>query len=288
MGAPPGTPPDVLARLLAEQLAAAVEQPVIVENRPGAGGVIGLAALARAAPDGYTIGIFSMSFVVAPSLLVRLPYDIEKDFVALRQAAWNYQILAVPAASPLRSVADLVARARAAPGELKFASGGNGTPPHLAGELLKREAGVNLTHIPYRGATEAVNALLAGDVDLLIGPPGSISPFVEAGKLRALATSAPKRLAAHPDLPTFGELGYSTVQISDWQGFVAPAGTPQAVIARLSAEIAKATTIPALRARLEVLGMEPAGAGPEQFADLIRSEMRRWGKVVRDAGIQPN
>jgi len=284
---PPGIPPDVVARILGERLAAPLGQPVAIENRPGTSGIIGLDVLAKSAPDAYTLGVISMPVTVTPSLVARIPYDLERDFAPVSLVAWAYPILAVSAAKPIRSVADLVAAAKAKPGALNFASGGNGTPPHLAGELFKRTAGVDIVHIPYKGAVEGVAAVLAGDADMMIGATGAMSPHVKAGKLRALAVPSRQRIAAYPDVPTLVELGYN-VEVRDWLGVLAPAGTPKDLVARLHAEIAKTTATPEARRRFEALGMEVADMGPEEFGALIRSELQKWAKVVRDAGIKPD
>jgi tripartite-type tricarboxylate transporter receptor subunit TctC len=282
----PGPPPDVVARILAEKLGGALGQPVVVENRPGAIGTIGLNAVVKAAPDGYTLGLIALPYVVAPSLLAQVPYDTEKDLAPVTLTNWNHPILAVRADSPVRSVADLVPLAKARPGELKYASSGNGTPPHLAGELFKREAGVTITHIPYKGPSPAVIALLVGEVDLTILATSVLSPHLKSGKLRALATVAPRRLAKYPDIPTLVELGYPELGITDWQGIVVPAGTPGDVIARLHAEIVKVLAVADFRQRLEVLGLEAAGLGPERFAAHMHKEIQRWSKLVRDTGIK--
>jgi len=282
----PGSPPDLVARVIGEKLAPAFGQPVLVENRPGTGGIIGLEAVVKSAPDGYTLGVIAMPYIVSPSLVAHMPYDIERDLAPITLVNWHFPIFVVPAGSSARSVADLVTLAKAKPGALKFSSGGNGTPPHLAGELLKRAAGVDITHIPYKGAPAGVTGLLGGDVDMMIGARGALSPHLKSGKLRALATAAPRRMAAYPDLPTLVELGYSGVEISDWQGIVAPAGTPGELIARLHAEIVKAIAMPDVNQRFEGFGMEAAGAGPAEFRTHIRSELRKWSKLVRDAGIK--
>jgi len=281
----PGSPPDVVGRIIGEKLSAALGKPLVFDNRAGATGIIGLDALARSPADGYTLGVMSMPFVINANLVAKMPYDTEKDFTPVALVNWSYNLLAVPTASPVKSVAELIAAAKAKPGALKY-SATNGTPSHLASELFKRDVGVDIQHVPYKGAPESVLAVLTGDVDMIIGTVGALTPHIKAGKLRALATAAPQRIAAYPVLPTFVELGYPGVQVRDWQGFVAPAGTPKSVIARLHAEIAKATALPDVKARLEALGMEPAGAGPEQFAAHIHSEMQRWGKLVREAGIR--
>ncbi|MFM9883348.1 MAG: Bug family tripartite tricarboxylate transporter substrate binding protein [Burkholderiales bacterium] len=281
----PGTAPDVLSRLISDRLGNALGQPVVVENRPGAIGTIGLSAVAKSAPNGYTLGVLNVPYIVAPNLLAQMPFDIERDLQPVSLMAWNYGVLVVPAASPVHSMADLVSIAKHKPGDLKFSSPGNATPPHLAVEFFKRAAGIDLTHIPYKGAAAAVAALLAGDVDIYFASPGVIAQLVKAGKLRTLATAAPRRLIGHPELPTFAELGYA-VEVSDWQGLVAPAGTPVEVIARLHAEITKILADPDMRARLQVLGMEPGDLGPQQFAPHVQSELTRWGKLVREAGIK--
>jgi len=281
----PGSPPDVVGRLIGEKLTAALGKPLVFDNRPGATGIIGLEALARTPADGYTLGVMSMPFVVNANLMAKMPYDTEKDLAPVALVNWAYSLLVVPAASPLKSVADLISAAKARPGALKY-SGTNGTPPHIAGELFKRAAGVDIQHVPYKGAPASVLAVLTGDVDMTITSVGALSPHIKSGKLRALAAASPQRIAAYPELPTFVELGYPGVQVRDWQGFVAPAGTPKSVIARLHAEIAKAASMPDVKARLEALGMEPASAGPEQFAAHIHSEMQRWGKFVREVGIR--
>jgi tripartite-type tricarboxylate transporter receptor subunit TctC len=285
---PPGGPPDLIARLIGDKLADALGKPVTVENRPGAGFTIGLNALAKSAPDGYTLGILHMPATVTPSLATTMPYDTEKDLAAVSLVAWSYNILAVSAGSPVTSLADLVATAKAKPGTLKFSSAGNGTPAHLAGELLKREAGIDAMHIPYQGAAAAAVAVLNGDVDMMIGAAGVLTANIKSGRLRALATPAPQRFSAHAGLPTFAELGYPGIQIREWLGVVAPAGTPKELIERLHAEIARALSLPEIGQRLAVLGMEPAALGPAEFSTHIRSELQRWAKFVREAKIESN
>ena len=282
----PGGPPDLIARFIGEKLAGALGQTAIVENRPGAGFTIGLNAVAKSTPDGYTLGILHMPATVTPSLTTTMPYNTEKDLAPVSLVAWSYNILAVSAGSPVKSLADLVATAKARPGTLKFSSAGNGTPAHLAGELLKREAKIDIIHIPYKGAAAAAVAVLQGDIDMMIGAAGVLTPHIKSGKLRALATPAPQRFSAYPELPTFVELGYPGVQIREWLGVVAPAGTPKALIERLHREIAKTLILPEIKQRFALLGMEPAALGPTEFAVHIRSELQRWAKFVRDAKIE--
>jgi tripartite-type tricarboxylate transporter receptor subunit TctC len=282
----PGSPPDIVARVVGDKLSPAIGQPVVVENRTGATGIIGLQAVAAAAPDGYTLAIMGMPHTVTPGLVANMPYDTERDLAAVALINWNSHLLVVPVGSPIRSVADLVAAASARPGALRFSSGGNGTPAHLVFELLKREARIDMTHVPYKSAPASAQALLSGEVDAIVATQSSVAPHVTAGKLRALATPAPHRLAGYPELPTFAELGYPVIQVRDWQGVVAPAGTPREVIHRLNTEIAKVTALPEVRQRLEAVGMEVAGMGPDDFAAHIRRELRRWGELVRAAGIK--
>ncbi len=284
---PPGSPPDVLARLLSEKLASSLGQPLVVDNRPGASGTIGLNVVAKAPADGYTLGMFSMGNVVSPSLIANMPYNTEKDLAAVSLISRQSHILVVPSGSPIKSVAELIKAAKSKPGILKFASGGNATPAHLEGELFKREAGVEIVHIPYRGAPEGAVALLTGDVDLMFGATVAVGPHIKSGKLRGLATVAPRRIPAFPDIPSMVDLGYTNIVVSPWDGVVAPAGTPKAVIARLHLETKKFGAMSEIKQRLEAVGLESTDAGPEEFAALIRSEMQKWIKLIRDTGIKP-
>jgi tripartite-type tricarboxylate transporter receptor subunit TctC len=281
-----GPPPDVVARLLAEGLAAALDRPIVVDNRPGAIGSLGLKIVVNAPADGYTLGLIAMPYIVAPSLLARMPFDIGRDLAPIAMLAWSYTLLAVRSAAAVQSVPQLVVLAKERPGTMKFSSGGNGTPPHLAAALFAREARIDIAHIPYKGSPAGVTALVAGEVDMAFGPIAAMWPHMESGKLRALATAAPMRLKAYPDIPTLKELGYAAVQVSDWQGVVAPVATPPAVIARLHAEIAKILATPQMRERLRALGMEAAELGPRAFAAHLRSEISRWNDLVRVAGIK--
>jgi tripartite-type tricarboxylate transporter receptor subunit TctC len=280
----PGVPPDVVARLLADRLQSSLGRAVVVENRPGAIGTIGLAAVAHAAGDGYTIGMFAMPFVVAPAL-IKIPYDLERDFEPITLVSRAYSMLAVRSDSPIQSVADLVARARARPGAVTFSSPGNGTPPHLAAALLEQETATTMLHVPYRGPA-ALTALLSGDVDFTIGSPYAIWPHVNSGKLHVLATTAPQRLPDYPGVPTFVELGYPEVQITDWQGVVAPKGTPSEIIAKVRSELVTILAAEDVRQALDARGLEAASSSSDDFGKLIASELRKWGTIVRKAGIK--
>jgi len=285
--ATPGAPPDIVARVIGEKMSAALGQPVIVDNRAGAGGAIALETLAKALADGHTLGVIGMPFIaVTPRLVSRLPYNANTDFELIALVAWNYNILAVPANSPISSVAQLVATAKAKPGLLRYSSGGSGTPAHLTSELLKRAAVIELLHVPYKGASAAVGAVVAAEVDMIIGATGALTPYLSAGRLRALATAAPNRIRAYPELPTFTELGYPMVVFRDWQAMFAPSGTPAAVVERLHAEIIKAIAATSSRQRLEVLGMEVASIGQEQARARMRADIDQVGQLITDLRIK--
>jgi tripartite-type tricarboxylate transporter receptor subunit TctC len=283
----PGAPPDVVARIIGERLAVALGQPIVVENRPGASGTIAMNAIAKAPPDGYTLGSMSPLHTVAQSLLPQLPYDTARDIATVRLVARASLFLVVRAGSPLRSVPELVAEAKARPGRLSYSSSGNGTPPHLAAELFKLRAGIDVLHVPYNGAQAATAALLSEQVDLQFASLSTAGPHLRSGKLRALATSGPARMPAFAEAPTLAELGFIDFDVRDWQGFVVPAGTPKPVIERIAAEVARVLEEPEVKERLARLGLEPvADSTPESFDALMRAELVRWAKVVREAGIR--
>jgi tripartite-type tricarboxylate transporter receptor subunit TctC len=283
---PPGSPPDVIARVLSERLSSALGQQVLVENRPGASTTIGLNAVAKSPPDGYTFGVMAMPSVIAPSLL-QVPYDTVVDLAPVKQVVWGANVLVVQSSSPLRSVDELIAAAKSKPGDITFASGGNGTPAHMAGELLRLRSRADLRHIPFKGAPEGVSAVLGGQVTMMFAAAGSVAPQVKAGKLHALAVSTPTRLATLPDVPTMAERGFQGFDVRDWQGIVAPAGTSREIVAKIAGEITKITSLPETKERFASMGMDAVDqGGPEEFGALIRSELVKWGKVVREAGIR--
>jgi tripartite-type tricarboxylate transporter receptor subunit TctC len=284
---PPGSPPDVVARLVGEHLAHALGQPVVVENRPGASGTIGLNQVARATPDGYTLGILSMPVTIVPSLHASMPFDVVKDLTPVRQVVWAGTILVVRDESPYRSLEDLVAHARKAPAQLTFASGGAGTPSHIAGELLSRSIGSEVRHVPYKGAPEGVTAVMSGEVTMMFAAAGAVAPHLSSGKLRGIAVPTPMRLAAFPDIPTMREKGFPDFDVRDWLGVVAPSGTPQHIVRRLSDAIGEIAAMPKVRERFRVMGMDAVETTtPEEFSELIRSETTRWAKFVRETGIK--
>jgi tripartite-type tricarboxylate transporter receptor subunit TctC len=286
-GSPPGSPPDTVARIVGERLAAALGQPVIVDNRPGAIGTIGLNVVANATPDGYTFGIISQTNLLAPTLLRNVPFDMVADLAPVIQTNWVSHLLVVLAASPWKSVKDIVAQAKSQPGRIKFASGGNATPAHLSGEFFKRTTGINILHVPYKGATAGVTAVLGGEVNMMFTATPAAEPHIQSGRLRALATPAPRRIPAFADVPTMVELGYTGVEIRSWQGIVAPRETPKFFIDRMVGEIAKITAMPDVKAQFARLGMEAATeSGSEMFGVLIRSSSAHWSKVARDAGLR--
>ena len=285
---PPGSPPDVLARLVAEGLSRQWKQPVVVENRPGATGMIGMQAVARAAPDGYTLGVMFLTHTVLPELIGPLPYDTANDLAPVANLVWLYNTLVVPAGSPIQSIKDLSERARAQPGMLTFASGGNGSPAHLVGESFCQASKLKMLHVPFKGPAEAVTALLGDQVSAMFATTSVAAPLVKAGKLRAIAVTSPQRLAALQGVPTLAESGLGDIELREWEGIVAPAGTPRAIIELWNQELFRVLAAPELRARLADLGMAVAEPNrPDEFATLIRQELVHWGKFVKTSGLRP-
>jgi tripartite-type tricarboxylate transporter receptor subunit TctC len=283
----PGSPPDVMARVMAERLAPALGQPVVVENRFGAMGTIGLNAVAKAAPDGHTLGMMALPFALGPLLLGHAPYQTSTDLATVGQVAWSSQILVVRMSLPVSSVAELIAFARANPGAVTYASAGNGTPGHLAGELLKLRAGVDIRHVPFKGTQGGVTALLGEQVEMNFAATVAVAAHIRAGKLRALATLTPRRVPSFAEVPTLEETGFPGFHLRDWLGIVTAAGTPRAAVAVLEGEIARMLAAPDMRQRLGALGMEPPeDLGAERFGALLRSEVERWGELIKDAGIR--
>jgi tripartite-type tricarboxylate transporter receptor subunit TctC len=283
----PGTPPDTLARIVAEPLSAALGQPVIVENRPGGSGTIGTDTVAKAVPDGHTIGYIGLPQMVASSLMREVPYDITRDLVPVTQITWTANVLVVRAASPVKTIGNLVAVAKTKPGMLTYASAGNGSPSHLACELFRHKAGIEVQHIPYKGIASGLAALMGEQVDFAFAGAATALPLVRSGKLRALATAGARRLPAFPELPTIAELGFEGYQLNEWHGVVAPAGTSPEVVARLADALARIVMSADVRVRLENVGLYPAEKfGPEPLAALIRSEIPRWKDTVRKTGIR--
>ena len=283
---PPGGGNDILARALAPKLGELLGQAVIIDNRAGAGGNIGTEAAAKAPPDGYTIVIASNQVTINPWLFARLPFDIEKDFAPVAQVATVPMVLAVHPSVPAQNVRELIALARAGPGKLNHGTPGNGTPQHIAYEVFNHAAGVQVTHIPYKGTGPAIADLLGGQVQTAIGTMASLEPHVKAGKLRALGVTTPQRSAAMPTVPTIAEAALPGFEVPLWYSILAPAGTPKDIVARLSAEFARVLATPEIRDRLVGQGFEVSYLNAEQMGDLIRRDIARWQKSVRDIGLK--
>jgi tripartite-type tricarboxylate transporter receptor subunit TctC len=285
---PPGGAADFVARTVGAKLADALGQPVIIVNRGGAGGTTAAAGVAKSDPDGYTLLLNTIAtHGIGPHLYANLPYDPAKDFAPVILVAKFPLIMTVTASLPARSVADVVALAKARPGELAFASAGTGGAPHLAGELFKRVAGVDLLHVPYRGSGPAAVDLIAGRVAIMIDAAPPLLPFILSGQVRPLAAASRERHRLLPDVPTFAELGYDHMEVSLWYGIVAPAATPAAVVERLNGELVKILAKADIRKSLTEQGADIGGGTPADFASFMREERSRWGVVVREAGIKP-
>jgi tripartite-type tricarboxylate transporter receptor subunit TctC len=278
---------DNVARLVGKRLADSLGQPVVVDNRPGAGGVVGAELAAKAPPDGYTLFLGGVgSHAINPNLHAKLPYDPIRDFAPVELLAKAPLVLVVHPSVPVHDVAEFIAYARAHPGRLNFASNGNGSSSQLAAVMFDSMAGINMVHVPYKGLSPALTDLLSGQVQLMFSSVVAILPHIKAGKLRGLAVTGAKRLALMPELPTIAEAGLPGYEASSWYGILAPAGTPRDIVARLNAELAKAIEQPEVRNSLLAEGAEPAGGSPEQFAAHIRAEKERLGKIIREANIR--
>jgi tripartite-type tricarboxylate transporter receptor subunit TctC len=286
VGYPPGGPTDLAARLAAQHLTEAFGQQVIVDNRPGAGGTVSATVLAQSNPDGYTLGLGSNGeMAIAPNLRSKLPYNPLRDIATVSRIGASQLVLIVHPSVPAKSVKELIALAKAKPGVINFASSGTGSTAHLCSELFKSMAAIDIVHVPYKGAGPAMTDLMGGQVQMLITGYSAAVPHVKAGKLRALGVTGAKRLASAPDLPTIGEAvpGYD---VTSWYGIIAPRGTPAAVIDRVHREIAAMARKPDIAERLAALGIEPEGNSPREFAAQVKSEIAKWGKVIKTAGVK--
>ncbi len=282
---PPGGTTDILARAIGAELTKAWGQPVVIENRPGAGGNIGSEAVAKSPGDGYTLLMGTVgTHGINPSLYKKMPYDAVKDFAPVTLVALVPNILVVHPSVPAKSVAELIALAKKQPGKLTYASSGNGTSIHLSGALFESLTGVQMVHVPYKGSAPAVTDLLGGQVNMMFDNMPSALPHVKAGKLRPLGVTSAKRSPAVPDVPTIAEAGVKGYEASSWFGVLAPAGTPKDIVAKLNAEIAKSLGTPEMKEKLSSQGAEPVGNTPEQFGAFIRAEIDKWAKVVKASG----
>ena len=283
----PGGVTDIRARWLADRLSPALGQSVLVENKPGAGGNIGTEMGARSAPDGYTLTIVHQgTMTVNPHLYSRLGYDPLVDFTPITHLGIGPLLLTVNPDVPVSTVAELVQLAKAKPGQLNFGSPGIGTPPHLAGELFKRVAGIDVVHVPYNGGGQAATGLLSGQISFMIEGLSVELPLVKAGRLRPLAVTGPRRVASLPDVPTMAEAGLPAYEFIGWVGIAAPGATPKPIIDRLYREIGKVLATTEARDWFGAVGLEPLADPPEAFAAAIRAEHAKWGKVIREAGIR--
>jgi tripartite-type tricarboxylate transporter receptor subunit TctC len=288
VGFTPGGPSDILARALGQKLAERWSQQVVVDNRPGAGGNLAAEAAAKSAPDGHTWLLGNNSILATNQSLYRsLPYDPVKDFAPVALVAIQPNILVVHPSLPVSSVEELIQFSKANPGKLNYASSGSGAAAHLAGELFKAMAGVDLVHVPYKGAQPALTDVIAGQVQMMFATSASVIPYIKAGRLRALAVTTAQRSASVPGLPTVAEAGVPGFEATTWHGVVVPAATPAAVVTRLNQEINSALSEKDLKDRLASLGAEISIGTPRQFADYIARETPKWAKVVKDSGAKP-
>ena len=284
---PAGGSTDIIGRVVAEQLTAAFGQQVIVDNRPGANGVIGTDLVAKAAPDGYTLlmgGIGSLS--INPAIYSKIPYDPVRDFTAIIQIAQVPNVLVVHPSLPVKTVRELIALAKASPGKLSFSSSGSGSSDHMSGELFKSLAHVDLVHVPYKGGAPAITDAIAGQVSMTFSNQPTALPHVKSGKLRGIAVTSIKRSSAAPELPTIDESGLKGFDVSSWVGVNAPANLPREIVARVNAEIVKGMNAPAGRERLSQLAFDPVLSTPDQYAAHIKSEVAKWAQVAKTAGAK--
>ena len=288
VGFPPGSQTDTIARLLGQKFADTLGKPIVVDNAAGAGGNIAADRVAKAAPDGYTLGLLSLAQIVISPSLYKAAYEPVKDFAPVSQVAVSPFMLVVHNAVLAKNVKELVALAKAQPGGLTFASGGSGSPTHMAAELFKPKAGLDIRHIPYKGVPLAIPDLLAGRITMMFSTIVVVLPLVREGRLRALAVTSLRRSSAAPELPTIDESGFPGFDYTSWSGLLSPAGTPATIVRKLHLETVKALAQPDLRAKFADLGVEGMGNSPDEFAAAIKSEIPKWAKVIKDAGIKPD
>jgi tripartite-type tricarboxylate transporter receptor subunit TctC len=282
----PGGGSDILGRMIGAKAGEELGQLFVIDNRPGGNATIGTQMIARAVPDGYTIGVIDTALTMNPGLFTKLPYDAAKDFAPITLIASSPLMLMVHPSVPVKSAQELIALAKSHPGQLTFGSAGAGTALHLAQELFKVVAGIDAIHVPYKGGGPAVTALVSGEVAMSFLTPATIAPFVKAGKVRALAITGEKRYPGFPDLPTLIESGIRGVDAEPWWGFVAPAGTPAAIVDRLNEIFVKHINAPEMRQRLVDAAFVPVANTPQEFAAFLRADTIKWGKAIKGAGIQ--
>ncbi len=282
----PGGGTDVTARIVSQKLSEQMGVPVVIENRPGAGTVIGTEVAAKAAPDGYTLMTSSPELSINPSLHAKLPYDTLRDFAAISQLTTGQYFLSTHPSVPVKTVKDLIALAKAKPGRVTYGSSGNGSANHLGGVLFQYMTGTTLVHVPYKSAAQSATALMSGETDVMISSTTAAIMPIKTGRLRGIAVTGPKRLSLTPEIPTVSESGVPGFEVTGWYMMLAPVGVPRDIITRLNGEIVKAVHSPAVKERFAALGTEPVGNSPEACAEFLRAEIAKWTKVVRAAGAK--
>ncbi len=280
----PGGSTDITARLIAQKLNEAYKQTVVVDNRPG--GISGTEIVSQAVPDGHTLLVVASSLTINPALNAKLPYDTVRDFTPITQLSKFPNLLAAHPSVPVKTLQDVIALARAKPGQLNYASAGSGTGTHMSAELLKQMTGIDIVHIPYKGGGPATIAAMGGQTQLIVGTSIGLLPHVRSGKLKAVAVTSVKRSAAAPEIPTFAESGVPGYEHEPWNGMLGPSKMPRAIVAKLNAEVVRILHAPEVKKVFEHEGAEPVGNTPEEFAAVIKSEMAKWAKVVKAAGIK--
>ena len=283
---PPGGPTDITARVVAAEMSKTIGQNIVIDNRPGASGMIGSEMVTKATPDGYTLLANASIHVINPSVYPDMRFDAIKDFTPITQLAQVPLVLVVPANSPIKSVKDLVEYAKANPGKVNFGSAGSASAQHLAGESFKIAAGIQMQHIPYKGSAPALTDLAGGQLQLMFDSMPSATPMINSGKLRAIAVTTTTRAKARPDLPTIAESGFPGFDISTWYAYWAPKGTPADVVEKLAASAAQALKNPEVIAKYEAMGAEPVGSTPAQFAAYVESEAKKWSDIVKKSGAK--
>ena len=283
---PPGGTTDIVARLVAPELGKRLGQPVVIENRGGGAGIVGTQAAVMAAPDGYTLSFgYITTHAIHPNLMKSLPYDPHKDFIPISLLGKAPLILVVNPSVPVKSVKELIAYTKSRPGQLNNSSPGNGTPPHLAGELFKKTAGLDIVHVPYKGSPEALHDVMGGAIQLTFGGIASALPHIRSGKLRPLGVSSLETCPLVPEIPTIAESGFPGFESTSWWGLSVRSGVPKEIVARLHAEIVKIIQVPEIRERFGSLGVVPTSSTPEQFDAYIKAETRKWGDLIKEFGI---
>ena len=283
---PPGGTSDILARTIGARLSESFGQPVVIDNRPGAGGNIAAEHVAKSSPDGYTLIMGTSSLAISQSLYRKLNYDLARDFAPITQAVNYANLLVVHPSTGFASVNDLLAAAKAKPGMLSYGTAGNGTPPHMTGELFKSYTGVDIQHIPYKGGAPAIADLIAGQIPIMFDNVPPLLPHVRSGRIKALAVTSLGRVAVLPEVPSLHELGLRGFDAVGWNGLLAPAGTPREIVSRVHADVVRILAMPQVREQLSAQGADIVGNTPEQFAEWIRVEIRKWAEVIRVSGAK--